>query len=373
MGRIVIDPVSHAGGQLRIEAELGGGRVTDAWSSGTMFRGIETILNGRDPRDAWLLAERICGSCTTVHALASVRAVEHALGVTIPTNARLVRNLLASTALIRDHVLSFYTAQVPDWADTAAALTADPVATAKLARESGGWSASSPDHFAQVQARLAAASSGGVPGPFDTGWAGHPGYALTPEANLLLLAHLVDALDWQRELMRIHVLLGGKDPHPQTYLVGGMSLAPPWGGPVGRLNRDHPDVPQRNSPDPLSTEGLDFVAARLASARVFVEQAFVPDVRLARRGLPGVGRHRVGSRQLPRLRGLPAGRRRRSRPVPAPRAHREDRPARGRGRRRGPDRRIRRPRVVRLRLDQRAAPARGRPDDPQPSTCRRCR
>jgi Ni,Fe-hydrogenase I large subunit len=286
MARIAIDPVSRAGGQLRIEAELAGGKVGDAWSSGTMFRGIELVLHGRDPRDAWLLAERICGSCTTVHALASVRAVERALAITIPTNARLVRNLLASTALVRDHVLSIYTAQVPDWVDTASALTADPAATAALARATSDWSSSGEDRFAFVQARLAAAASPGLPGPFDAGFPGHPAYALEPEANLLLLSHLLDALEWQRELMRIHVLLGGKDPHPQTYLVGGMSLAPPWGGPIGQRNRDHPDVPHRNSPDPLSPEGLDFVGKRLATARTFVEQVLVPDVRMLVKAYP---------------------------------------------------------------------------------------
>lgn len=286
MARIAIDPVSRAGGQLRIEAELTGGKVGDAWSSGTMFRGIELVLHGRDPRDAWLLAERICGACTTVHALASVRAVERALAITIPTNARLVRNLLASTTLVRDHVLSFYTTQIPDWVDTASALTADPAATAALARATSGWSGSSEDRFAFVKARLAAAASPGRPGPFDAGYPGHPAYVLQPAANLLLLSHLLDALEWQRELMRIHVLLGGKDPHPQTFLVGGMSLAPPWGGPAGQRNRDHPDVPHRNSPDPLSPEGLDFIGKQLAATRAFVDDVLIPDVRMLAKAYP---------------------------------------------------------------------------------------
>ena len=145
MARLTIDPVTRVGGHLRIEADVAGGAVREAWSSGTMFRGIELVLRGRDPRDAWMFAERICGTCTGVHALASVRAVERALGVTVPTNARLVRNLLAVTQAIRDHVVSFYVSQLPDWVDARAALTADPAATSRLARSLSTWPQASPE------------------------------------------------------------------------------------------------------------------------------------------------------------------------------------------------------------------------------------
>jgi hypothetical protein len=108
MARIVVDPVTRIEGHLRIEAQVDGGVITDAWSSGTMFRGIELILRGRDPREAWIWAQRICGVCTMVHALASVNAVEDALGIEVPDNARLIRNIIAATQTIQDHVIHFY-------------------------------------------------------------------------------------------------------------------------------------------------------------------------------------------------------------------------------------------------------------------------
>src|SRR6266487_6677940 len=124
MTRIAIDPITRIEGHLRIEVEVQGGQVTDAWSSGTMFRGIEMILRGRDPRDAWVFAQRICGVCTTVHALASVRSVENALGIRIPRNARLVRNLIAGAQLVHDHVVHFYHLHALDWVDITLALKA---------------------------------------------------------------------------------------------------------------------------------------------------------------------------------------------------------------------------------------------------------
>ncbi len=292
MTRLVIDPVTRVGGQLRIEAELAGGRVQDAWSSGMMFRGVELILHGRDPREAWLLAERICGTCTGVHALASVRAVEAALGVTIPTNARLVRNLMAGTQLVRDHVLSFYQAQLPDWADARSALEADPKVASALARATGSWPRSSAADYLAVRDRLGATLGPGQAGPLGPGWWGNPAYRLSPEQNLVLYAHFVEALDWQRRFMRIHAILGGKDPHPQTYLVGGMSLAPPWGGPATSRAGQHPDVPEHNSPDPLGEAGLTMINDLFTEASTFVNGVLLPDVRMIAAAYPewtGIG------------------------------------------------------------------------------------
>src|SRR6266700_3443434 len=129
MTRIAIDPITRIEGHLRIEVEVQDGQVTDAWSSGTMFRGIELILRNRDPRDAWVFAQRICGVCTTVHALASVRSVENALGITIPDNARLIRDVIAGAQLVQDHVVHFYHLHALDWVDITLALKADPGAT----------------------------------------------------------------------------------------------------------------------------------------------------------------------------------------------------------------------------------------------------
>ena len=283
MARLVIDPVTRVGGHLRIEADVVGGQVREAWSSGTMFRGIELVLRNRDPRDAWMFAERICGTCTGVHALASVRAVERALGIQVPANARLIRNILAVSQAIRDHVVQFYISQLPDWVDARAALTADPAATSRLARSLSDWPQSSTEHFSGVRDRLAATieSPGG---PWANGYWGHPAYQLSPEQDLLLLAHGLEALDWQRRLMRIHVLMGGRDPHPQTYLVGGMSLVPDWGGPISPGT--HPPVPDRNAPAALSDAGLTIAEDLLVSARTFVDQVFAPDVMELGRAYP---------------------------------------------------------------------------------------
>jgi len=130
--KLVIDPITRIEGHLRIEVKIENGFVTDAWSAGTQFRGIELILNGRDPRDAWVFTQRICGVCTTVHAIASVRAVENALGVTVPDNARLLRNLIEGAQFIQDHVIHFYHLHALDWVDIVSALSADPAATSAL-------------------------------------------------------------------------------------------------------------------------------------------------------------------------------------------------------------------------------------------------
>ena len=286
MPRLAIDPLTRAGGSARVELAVDGGVVSDAWASGMTFRGLELSLRGRDPRDAWLLAQRICGTCTGVHALASVRAVENALAITIPTNARHIRNLLAGTMLVRDHVMDFYLSQLQDWVDVQAATTADPAATAKLAASQAQRQGQAASDFAKVQDRLRAELADGHPGVLGNGWWGHPAYRLSPEQDLLLVAHMLEAIGWQREFMRIQTLLGGKDPHPQTYLVGGMAVAPPWGGPSGASGRDHPQVPDANSPEALSPDGYGFMSGQMVSARDFVLGAFVPDVALLAAAYP---------------------------------------------------------------------------------------
>ncbi|MHB8960557.1 MAG: nickel-dependent hydrogenase large subunit [Candidatus Limnocylindrales bacterium] len=280
MARIVIDPVTRAGGNLRVEFTRAGSVIDDAWVSAMSFRGIELALAGRDPRDAWTLAERICGTCSGVHALASVRAVENALGIRIPVNARIIRNLLAGTLLVRDHVMSLYLGQLADFVDLKSATAADPAATAVLAAKQADRPNATAADFATVRDRLAAEIGSSHPSVIGNGWWGHPAYRLAPEQNLLLAAHMLEALDWQREFMRLQTLLGGKDPHPQTYLVGGMAVTPPWGGPAGTAGRDHPQVPDRNAPEPLSSEGFAFMDGLVKTAQDFVRQVFAPDVAL---------------------------------------------------------------------------------------------
>ncbi len=278
MTRTVIDPITRIGGHLRIEVAISSGVVFDAWSSGTMFRGMEQILRGRDPRDAWLFAQRICGSCTGVHALASARAVENALGLTIPKNARLTRNLLAGSQAVGDHVTGFYHRHSLDWVDVIAAAKADPGATSALGRSRSDWPLSGTDYFKGVKDRLTALVGSGQLGLFANGDWGHPAYRLAPEADLLIVAHYLEALDWQRKIWRIQALLGGKSPHPQTYLVGGMVLTPPWGGPNRAVPGQHPQQVERTAPAALSAPGLAELAGLVAEAKTFVDQVYVPDV-----------------------------------------------------------------------------------------------
>jgi len=223
MTHVVVDPVTRIEGHLRVEAEVDGGAVRDAWSSSTMFRGIEIILKGRDPRDAWAFTQRICGVCTTVHAIASIRAVENAIGAKPPANARLLRNLIMASQMVQDHVVHFYHLHALDWVDIVNALSADPEATSGLAQSISDWPLSSAAYFRSVKQRLQEFVDRGQLGPFGNAYWGHSAYRLPAEANLLAVAHYLEALEWQRRFIRIHAVLGGKNPHLQSFLVGGMA------------------------------------------------------------------------------------------------------------------------------------------------------
>lgn len=262
MARIVVDPMTRIEGHLRIEAEVEGGSVTDAWSSGTMFRGIELILCGRDPREAWIWTQRICGVCTTVHALASVRAVEDALGIEVPLNAELIRNIIAATQYMQDHVIHFYHLHALDWVDVTLALKADPAKTSQLAESISDWPKSSRTYFKAIQDRVKGLVESKQLSLFSSGYWGHPAYHLPPEANLLAVAHYIEALEFQREFIRIHAVLGGKNPHLQTYLVGGMACAM------------DPNEPQA----PINPERITFLSEIAKTAQTFVEQVYIPDV-----------------------------------------------------------------------------------------------
>jgi len=262
MARIVVDPVTRIEGHLRIEAQVDGGFVSDAWSSGTMFRGIELILRGRDPREAWIWAQRICGVCTMAHALASVNAVEDALGIEIPENAQLIRNIIAATQAIQDHVVHFYHLHALDWVDIVPALKADPAKTSELAQSISEWPLSSTKYFKSVQDRLAALVASKQLGLFGAGYWGHPAYRLPPEANLMAVAHYLEALQFQKDFIRIHAVLGGKNPHLQTFLVGGMATS---------LDPNEPGAT-------VNAERLDFLLQVAKTAQPFVSQVYIPDV-----------------------------------------------------------------------------------------------
>jgi Ni,Fe-hydrogenase I large subunit len=261
MSRIVVDPVTRIEGHLRIEAVVEDGVVKDAWSSSTMFRGIEIILKGRDPRDAWAFAQRICGVCTTVHAITSIRAVENAIGATPPPNAELVRNLVMSAQLVQDHVIHFYHLHALDWVDIVSALSGDPAKASALAESISDWPKTSPRYFEAVKGRLQTLANSGRLGPFANAYWGHPAYRLPAEANLMAVAHYLEALDWQREFIKIHAILGGKNPHPQSFLVGGMAV------PI-----------DPNEQASLNVGTMERVRRLIQQARDFVSKVYIPDV-----------------------------------------------------------------------------------------------
>ena len=258
--RIVIDPVTRIEGHLRVEAEIQDGIVVDAFSSGTMVRGIELILKGRDPRDAWAFTERVCGVCTTVHALSSVRSVENALGIVIPQNAELVRNLMFTAQYMQDHVVHFYHLHALDWVDVVSALSADPKATSELAQSISNWPKSSPGYFSDLQKRLTKFVESGQLGIFANGYWGHKAYKLPPEVNLIGVAHYLEALEWQKEIIKIHTIFGGKNPHP-AYLVGGVPCS---------FNLDNSNA--------INAERLAMVGKLLTDAKTFIEQVYIPDL-----------------------------------------------------------------------------------------------
>jgi len=259
--KIVVDPITRIEGHLRIEAQVEDGQIVDAWSVGTMWRGIEKILQGRDPRDAWYWTQRFCGVCTTVHSLASIRAVENAVGMTVPLNAELIRNIIMGIQNVQDHVIHFYHLHALDWVDVVSALSADAGDTAKLAQSISDYPKSSKDYFQGVKDRVAAFVNTGRLGPFANAYWGHPAYKLLPAANLMGVAHYLEALDWQREVIKVHAILGSKNPHPQTFLVGGMSI------PV-----------DPNSQNALNADSIAHLKQLLVQAKQFVEQVYIPDL-----------------------------------------------------------------------------------------------
>ena len=259
--RVVVDPVTRIEGHLRIEAETDAqGVITRASSSGTMVRGIEIILKGRDPRDAWAFTQRFCGVCTVVHSIASVRAVEYALGYVIPQNAQHIRNLMIAAQFVHDHVMHFYHLHALDWVDVVSALRADPVAAAKLQTSLSTWPNNSAEHFRGVQQKLKGFVEGGQLGIFANGYWGHPAYKLPPEVNLLAVAHYLEALAWQRDVVKIHAIFGGKNPHP-NFVVGGAPCA----------------ISETAHATAVTPENLRLVGELIGKMRTFVDQVYLPD------------------------------------------------------------------------------------------------
>ena len=264
--RVVVDPVTRIEGHMRCEVNVDENNIIrNAVSTGTMWRGLEVILKGRDPRDAWAFVERICGVCTGTHALTSVRAVEDALGIQIPLNAHLIRHLMDKTLQLHDHIVHFYHLHALDWVNPVNALKADPKATSELQQMvSPGNPKSSPGYFRDVQTRLKKFVQSGQLGLFSNGYWDNPAYKLPPEADLMAVTHYLEALDLQKEVVKIHTIFGGKNPHP-NYMVGGVACA---------INLD--DVGASGAP--VNMVSLNFVLDKIKEAQAFINNVYLPDV-----------------------------------------------------------------------------------------------
>ena len=259
--RITIDPITRIEGHLRIDCEVDGGSVKKAWASGQMWRGLEVVLLGRDPRDAWAITQRFCGVCTTVHAIASVRAVENALGMEIPVNAQYIRNMMIAAHAVHDEIVHFYHLSALDWVDVVSALKADPDKTAELAESLSTWHGNGKFEMRKVKERLAGFVNTGQLGIFTNGYWGHPAMKLPPEVNLLAVAHYLQALEVQRKANKIVSILGSKTPHIQNVGVGGVA------NPIAV-----------DSQSVLSIERLLAIKSDIEELRDFVNNVYLVDV-----------------------------------------------------------------------------------------------
>jgi [NiFe] hydrogenase large subunit len=248
VARVVIDPVTRIEGHLRVEIEVENGVVKDAWASGGLYRGMETVLLDRAPADAYYIAQRICGVCPISHGHASTMSAEGALGITIPNNARIIRNLIEGAEALHSHVLWFYTLTALDYVDVTSALKADIGKTYDLAKAAG----TRPADFKAVQDRLKKFVEGGKLSIFTQGWWGHPTYKLPPELNLIAVAHYLEALTIQGDAAEVIAIMGGKFPHFMTSIPGGTAWVP-------------------------TEEKLGRIAYRIAKVKAFIDEAMIPD------------------------------------------------------------------------------------------------
>ncbi|KAA0257787.1 nickel-dependent hydrogenase large subunit [Deferribacter autotrophicus] len=259
--KITIDPITRIEGHLRIDVEVNNGRVSNAWASAQMWRGIEVILRGKDPKDAWAFAQRFCGVCTTVHAIASIRSVENALNVEVPLNAQYIRNLIIAQHSVQDHIVHFYHLSALDWVDIVSALKADPKKAASIAQSFSDWPGNSVKEFEAVRDKLKGFVNSGRLGIFASGYWGHPAMRLSPELNLILVTHYLKALDYQRKAAQAVAILGGKNPHIQNLCVGGVATA---------VNVDNLAT--------INMERLSYLKELMKETAEFVEKVYFPDL-----------------------------------------------------------------------------------------------
>ena len=258
---ITVDPITRIEGHLRIDVEVDRGKVQNSWSSGQMWRGIEKILEGRDPRDAWVFTQRICGVCTTVHAIASVRSVENALQINPPLNAQLIRNILISAHALHDHIVHFYHLSALDWVDVVSALKGNPKTTARLAESLSPWPGNGVKDLTAVKEKLADFVSKGQLGIFTNGYWGHPAMDLPPDVNLLAVSHYLQALEVQKTANKVVTVLGSKTPNIQNLAVGGVANA---------INLDNEAT--------LNMAKLYQIKGYLEEVRAFIDQVYFTDV-----------------------------------------------------------------------------------------------
>ncbi|WP_321779050.1 nickel-dependent hydrogenase large subunit [Sulfurimonas sp.] len=260
MKKIVIDPITRIEGHLRAEVEVDkDGVVQDAFVSGQLFRGIEIILKNRDPRDAGLLAGRICGVCTNSHFRAAVSCVEDAYSLKLPKNAEIIRDLMAMALFIQDHVVHFYQLHSLDFVDITTALKADAKLTSKEARKYHEKPfRNSHSHYEAVLDKLAKFVEAGKLGPFANAYWGHSAYKLTPEQNLIMISHYFEALKFQTKISRAVAIFGGKTPHPQSIVVGGITSVA----------------------DMLNPQRLNDYLFIIKEAKEFIDRAYLPDAKL---------------------------------------------------------------------------------------------
>lgn len=277
--RIVVDPITRIEGHLRCEVNINEDNViTNAVSCGTMFRGIELILKDRDPRSAWAYAERICGVCTGIHALASVYAVENALGIDIPENANIIRNLMELSLWFHDHIVHFYQLAGLDWINVVSAAGADPGQTSILAQKLSPWPNSSPGYFSELKKKLNTIIASGQLGIFSHGYWDNPAYSLSPEANLMLFAHYLEALDFGKDAVKAQTVFGGKNPHP-NWIIGGVPC------PI--------NVNSKGGEAVINTERLELATSIIDRCITFAEQVLMPDaiaLAIGYRDWCGIGR-----------------------------------------------------------------------------------
>jgi hydrogenase large subunit len=259
--KVVIDPVTRIEGHLRIEVLAEGDQITDAWSQTTQFKGVEIVLRGRDPRDAWAFAQRICGVCTVVHAIASIRAVEDALAYPVPKAADIIRNLVLGSQMVQDHVIHFYHLHALDFVNVAKVPEADvDAAVAAAVALEPNYALNSVGRFQAVQDQVRRILESGQLSIFTNGYWDHPDYRLSPEVDLIAVSHYLDALVWQRDMIRINTIFGGKNPHP-NFLVGGMASA---------INMDNELT--------INQVKLDQLQALVERTLTFVQDVYLPDV-----------------------------------------------------------------------------------------------